>query len=51
MQLFCVKPEIHFFDTLAEFVTAFDVGKDDLIFTEKVIFDGYLAPLECRLTS
>ena len=46
MQLFCVKPEIHFFDTLAEFVTAFDVGKDDLIFTEKVIFDGYLAPLE-----
>ncbi len=51
MQLFCVKPKIDTFDTFIAFAEAFSLGKSDLILTEKIIYDAYIAPhsLECRV--
>ncbi len=51
MQLFCVKPKIDAFDTFIEFAEAFSLGKRDMILTEKVVYDAYIAPhsLECRV--
>ena len=42
MHLFCVKPTIHRFSTLAEFLSSFSVGQGDLLLTEQVLFRQYL---------
>lgn len=51
MHLFCVKPTIHRFSTLAEFLSSFSVGQGDLLFTEQVLFRQYLEgrPLTCSV--
>ncbi len=45
MELFCVKPKIHYYDTFKEFAEAFEVGPRDFILTEKIIFDTYIKQL------
>lgn len=45
MRLFSLHPEIHSFEKLSDFLQAFAIGAGDLIFTEKVIFDAYVAQL------
>ena len=52
MHLFCVKPTIHRFSTLAEFLSSFSVGQGDLLLTEQVLFRQYLEgrPLTCSGT-
>lgn len=51
MHLFCVKPTIHRFSTLAEFLSSFSVGQGDLLLTEQVLFRQYLEgrPLTCSV--
>lgn len=51
MQLFCVKPTIHCFDTLREFLNAFPLGAEDLIFTETFLYRQYMEKetLSCRV--
>ncbi len=42
MQLFCVKPVISFFDRLHDFVAEFSLGPEDLILTERILFESYI---------
>ena len=51
MQMFCLKPAVHMFDTLHEFVQAFQPGADDLIFTEALQYEQYIKKeqLACRI--
>ena len=51
MHLFCVKPTIHRFSTLAEFLSSFSVGQGDLLLTEQVLLRQYLEgrPLTCTV--
>lgn len=42
MQLFCVKPAVHMFDRFCDFVEAFSVAKEDLILTERILFETYI---------
>ncbi len=46
MRLFSVNPEIHFFETIRAFSDAFGLDAQDLIFTEKVIYDNYICPMQ-----
>ena len=48
MQLFCVKPTVHYFETFPEFLDAFSVGEGDLIFTEQLLYEQYIRPCEAR---
>ena len=51
MQLFCVKPTVHCLDSFSEFVQVFSVGKDDLIFTETLMYEQYMQKenLACKV--
>ncbi len=51
MELFCVKPTVHYFDTVKEFINTFGVGAGDLILTETLMYDMYLKDknLECPI--
>lgn len=51
MQLFCVKPTVHCLDSFSEFVQVFSVGKDDLIFTEILMYEQYMQKenLACKV--
>ena len=42
MQLFCVKPVISFFDRLHDFVAEFSLGPEDLILTERILFESHI---------
>lgn len=46
MRLYRVDPEIHFFETVRAFSDAFSLDSEDLIFTEKVIYDNYIEPMK-----
>lgn len=46
MKLFGVNPDIHFFQTVRAFADAFALDAQDLIFTEKVIYENYIRPME-----
>lgn len=46
MQLLSVNPSIHLFDTFIAFADAFSLDAQDLIFTEAVIYEGYIKPLQ-----
>ncbi|MCH3916731.1 MAG: 4-hydroxybutyrate dehydrogenase [Spirochaetia bacterium] len=43
MQEIIMEPSLYKFDTCREFVTAFQLGKKDLVLTNKYIFDPYFA--------
>ena len=45
MRLFGVNPDIHFFQTVRAFADEFKLDAQDLIFTEKIIFDNYVSPM------
>ena len=45
MKQFSIKPRIHEMASFSEMAQAFGLGPDDMIFTQKVIFDRYIAPL------
>lgn len=51
MELFSVHPHIHFFETVRTFSEAFGLDAQDLIFTERVIYDNYIKPmaLPCQI--
>lgn len=51
MRLFGVNPDIHFFQTVRAFADEFKLDAQDLIFTEKIIFDNYVSPmnLPCQI--
>lgn len=42
MQIFCVKPSVHYFDTFHEFTEEFEIKETDLILTETVMFRNYV---------
>lgn len=46
MKLFSVNPDIHFFETVRAFADEFGLDESDLIFTEKVIFENYIRPMQ-----
>jgi 4-hydroxybutyrate dehydrogenase len=48
MQQFKIIPQIAYFDTVAEFVRAFEIGERDLIVTRRSIRDTFLAPLNVK---
>lgn len=45
MRLFAVSPDIHFFQTVRAFADEFKLDAQDMIFTEKVIYDNYICPM------
>lgn len=45
MQQMVLKPQIHTFETFAGFAKEFGLSKDDLIFTEKFIYETYIKEL------
>lgn len=47
MELFCVKPAVHYLETFHAFVEASALSETDLILTESVIYDGVLAEEAC----
>lgn len=51
MQLFCVKPTVHYLDSFSEFLQAFSVGSGDLIFTENLLYQQYMQrhPPACEI--
>ena len=45
MYLFSIDPTLHLFDTFAAFTKEFDLRADDMIFTESVLYNGYIKDL------
>ena len=44
MQALRVVPTIHYFDTFKEFAEEFNIGKGDILVTNKWMYDPYVAP-------
>lgn len=51
MKQIIVRPELHKFDTCAEFVKEFSVGANDLILTNEYIYQPYFGALELKATT
>lgn len=48
MRQFYLPPQVHKFGTFAEFVKEFNVGEGDLLFTNKFLYDPYMADLDLK---
>ena len=50
MREILIKPELYKFKTFAEFAKEFNLGKDDLIFTNEFIYTPFMKDLnlECQ---
>ena len=46
MQLIGVRAKICYYDNFTDFAKEFNLGKEDIIFTEKVIYEGYIKAME-----
>lgn len=46
MQQLMIKPTIHKFDTAKEFAEGFSLGKSDLLFTNRHVYEKYFAALD-----
>lgn len=45
MRLFCIKPQIHKYDSFTGFASDFNPGEEDLIVSHEFIYDPYIKPL------
>lgn len=45
MELFCLKPAVHYFDNFSQFARDFSLSDKDLILTESIIYKSYI---ECE---
>jgi 4-hydroxybutyrate dehydrogenase len=48
MQELMIRPTIYHYDTCKEFAQALQIGKGDLMITNKYIYDPYFAPLQLQ---
>ena len=48
MRQFYLPPQVHKFDTFAEFVKEFNVGEGDLLFTNEFLYEPYMKALELK---
>lgn len=48
MKLLKINPEIHKFNNCSEFIKAFNISNEDLIFTNKFLYNTFLKPLDIK---